>query len=648
LRTITRSNLLHGEMKIWFTLLLALLLYTSSFAQNSPELSVGANSRALLEASIDHTNDVVYDTYLSSPDAARNLAEKALLQSEKVKYPVGIARSYFNIGIIYWSQSYYPIALFYQNTALANVPPNHPRLLAQIYSIMGRTYADLKDYKRAFYYLNKSQLLAGNDGNYLGETIGQEAYVYMKLQQYDKAIQKAKLSLKLNQSVNEKEGAAIIYSRLADLYYLKKDYPRSLAYNDTAYRESIKLNMTRLRAGMYLNYAVINNDRHQFDKAINFAEKAVAVYDSIGVIAGLSNSYKILIQSYEDKNALQQALMYEKKYNRIQDSLNTVDKTKSTELIQNYFALNERLNRLAVDEKRNLDNRSRIKAQDAIINTLVFSLLVVVGALSITYYFYRHKKILSKKLREQHEAMFDQKQLIEAQAANLQMVNDLKDKILAVVGHDLRSPIANLHHTLDMFENDILTDKEVHQLMRDITPIVKGAELTLSNLLEWAGSHIKGRAIDITQVDVYPLGIEMEQTFNHLLKSKHIEFVNQASPGQKVLADENHLKVILRNLISNAIKFTGDKGHVLLITSVNDGKLTIAVEDSGRGMSDEEMEKLFHADTHFSQYGTSGELGTGIGLLLCKELVELNGSELFVNSISGKGSKFYFTLTIVN
>jgi signal transduction histidine kinase len=170
--------------------------------------------------------------------------------------------------------------------------------------------------------------------------------------------------------------------------------------------------------------------------------------------------------------------------------------------------------------------------------------------------------------------------------------------------------------------------------------------MTLSNVLEWAGSNIKGRNVNASRLDIFLLGVEMELIFNHALQKKCIEFVNQASPGQSVLADENHVKVVLRNLISNAIKFTDANGQVILSSELSDDKIIICVEDNGKGMTEQEIGKLFTLQTHFSQRGTQGESGTGIGLMLCKELVELNGGKVWVESKLNKGSKFYFSLPL--
>src|SRR3569833_2908882 len=281
--------------------------------------------------------------------------------------------------------------------------------------------------------------------------------------------------------------------------------------------------------------------------------------------------------------------------------------------------------------------------QNVVIITLTFSLIAVIALLLLTYYFYKQKKLLSEHMNLQNEALLKQNQVIEAQTANLETLGKIKDKLLAVIAHDLRTPLANLRNMADMFDMDYLSNEELHQLKKDINPMVKSAELTLSNLLEWAGNQIKGQSINVTQLDIFLMGVEMEQTFNHALLKKGISFVNEAAPGRSVTADENHIKVVLRNLISNAIKFTSNKGTIKLSSEYQDDKVIISVQDTGLGMTRENAGKLFAAETFFSSRGTSGENGLGIGLMLSKELVELNGGNIWLTSVPGKGSTFCFS-----
>lgn len=631
-------------MKAFLSLALLLFLQTAGFSQSVSQFPSTNNTVDIQQKTIDRLNDIAFNIYLEAPDSARAVAENALLLSEKSKYQLGIGRSYLNIGHVYWSQSYYPIALFYLNKALMNLPDDKPLYISNCYTIIGRTYSDLKNYKDALINLDKSEQFAHGDPDLLAEVYSERALVYKRTGRFDEAIANANKALALNRIARDKSNEAVLYGRLSGIYRLKYQDKAAIAYSDTALKASFATHNKRLRATTYVEYAEIYEHMHDYDKAILYANKGGALADSIGVVDAITASYKILISSYEGKNDIKSAMAYQKRYNKMQDSLSTFNKDKNTELIKDYFALNTRLNELAANEHNQSEIKEKVKLQRVIIITLSLSLIVMVVLLSVTYYFYKQKKAFSEKLNTQHEELIKQKQLIEAQTDNLETLSKIKDKLLAVIAHDLRTPLANLRNISDMFDADYLSNEEVHFLMKDVNPTVKSAELTLSNLLEWAGSQMKGQSINVSQLDIFELGAEMEQTFTQALQKKNIKFRNQASPGNSVLADENHIKVVLRNLVSNAIKFTDTNGRVTLKSEIEDSRIIIGVEDNGKGMSAEEISKLFIAQTHFSQRGTSGESGTGIGLMLCKELVELNGGSLWIESTPGKGSTFYFSL----
>lgn len=634
-------------MKIFIGLVLMLLMQREAFAQAESPSSSSDNTDIAAKKYIDHLNDVAYGIYLESPDSARTIAEKALLLAEKYEYQLGIGRSFLNIGHVYWSQSYYPLALVFLNKTLISLPKSEPLLISDCYNLTGRTYADLGNYKEAFNYLDKARQFAGNNAAALAEIHSERSYVYMLTKDMSQAVKEAKQALfLLNETTDDKNNIAVIYGRLSGIYRSRKDYKAALAYSDTAYRMSLAIRNNRLRSKTYIEYATVYNELHDFDKAISYAQKGAALADSIGVIDALSAAYKEMINSYEQQHDLKHAMIYQKKYIVLRDSISKFYKEKNTGLIQNYFALDARLEKIADFERHTQEIRAKVKMQRVVIISLSLSLLVVMAVLFITYYYYKQKKQLNIQLQAKHEALLEHKQLIEAQTNNLQTISKVKDKLLAVIGHDLRTPLANLRNIVEMFEADYISADEIHWLMKDINPLVKSAELTLSNLMDWAGSHIKGRSVNSSRLDIFLLGVEMEQTFNHALQRKNIEFVNQANAGQSVLADENHIKVVLRNLISNAIKFTDSKGCIKLSSAYKENKVIISIQDNGKGMSTEELGKLFFPQTHFSQPGTLGENGTGIGLLLCKELVELNGGKLWISSKPGKGSTFFFSLPL--
>jgi signal transduction histidine kinase len=599
-------------------------------------------------AKVDRLNSAAGEIFLNYPDSAHKLAGAALLLAEKIGYPFGKGRSFLELGRIYWSQSYYAISLFYLKSAISNLPKDKTLYLAEAYRALGRTYADLKDCKTALAYLDTAFRLYGNNAIGIAEVYSERAYVYNLCGVFDKAIDNARLSGVLHRETGDAGNIAVLYGRLASIYLHKKDYKTALAYNDTAFRMSLKVHNRRLLACSYVDYAALYNAAGRYTDAIAFANKGIALSDTLGVMDAETRGYNALQNAYELQHNYLKALDCQRKYSAVRDSLSNLAKQKTITLVQNYYDLSARMNSIALMTANDRVNQAKIKSQHNMIRLLLFSLAIVMCVLTFTYYFYKQKKLLSSKLQQQHRALSDQKQVIELQKANLQRANDLKDKLFAVIGHDLRSPVANLTNIISMFDDGYLSAEEVHDLMRNINPVMKGVELTLSNLVEWAGSQIKGVNVSATNVDIFLMGMEMEQTFLPALHSKKLEFLNKAYPGRGAIADENHLKVILRNLISNAIKFTPANGSITLGTTIENNELIISIKDSGKGMTEEELSKLFYINTHFSNSGTAGEKGTGIGLLLVKELVELNGGKLGVKSKAGKGSTFYFNLPLVN
>lgn len=630
------------KLRLREPVLIVMLLMTGipSFGVVKPE---AIDSAAL--KTIDTLNRQAFKSYLRWPDSARILAAKALLMAEKIGYRKGLAQAYLNMGHVYWSQAYYPVALYYINQSLTFIAPNDNKLLAECYGLMGRAYSDMRDYRKALHYIDLAKIASDHSISNLAEAYSRYANIYWLMGDFDRALESAHKALELDKKLKDFDELGITYSRFASDYHGKYDYARAILYNDSAVQVSFKVHNNRLRAKSYVEYAQIYNHIKQYDKAIIYAHKGIALGDSTGVLSAILNAYESLVDSYNGKKDLSQAMVYQKKFTIVQDSLNRFNQARNLELINEYFSLNKQISEIEHMRELNADNRVRIKQQRIIIIVLILSLLTVTVVLWAVWYLYKQKKQLSAELKQQHSELSKQKVLIESQATNLQAANNIKDKLLAVIGHDLRSPFANLRGIIEIFEADYISQDEMHQLLIEMSTIIKGTELTLLNLVEWAGGNLKAMEVKSEAVDLSQLSTEMEQTFGHQMQRKNITFRNNIAEGSLALADANHIRIVLRNLISNAVKFTYGEGLIQLSAIAVGNELVIEVEDSGKGMSDSELKKLFHMDSHFSQSGTLGEKGTGIGLILCKELVELNGGRLWVTSVPGKGSVFSIGLT---
>ena len=333
-----------------------------SFSQNISSNNTTSNPSLAIDKTVDSLNSKAYNVFLTSPDEAHKIASSALLLSEKANYALGKGRSFYNIGLINWSQSYYTISLFYLKSAISFLPKNNPVYLSDAYNALGRTYADLKNYKLALAQLDTSLYYAQNNTKQVAEVYNERAYIYYNLKSYSKAIDASNYALKLDRSINATSGIAVLYSRLCVIYTKLKDYKTAIKYNDLAHNLGIKINNRRLLSYCYLQYAVIDNETTKFDSAITYAQKSIALADSVGVMDAATKAYDALVNGYEQKGELKKALNFQKEYKVIRDSLNTIAKLKTIKLVQNYYDLNAKMNSIALMESDDKINRNKIKA----------------------------------------------------------------------------------------------------------------------------------------------------------------------------------------------------------------------------------------------------------------------------------------------
>jgi signal transduction histidine kinase len=253
-------------------------------------------------------------------------------------------------------------------------------------------------------------------------------------------------------------------------------------------------------------------------------------------------------------------------------------------------------------------------------------------------------RILSRQVINNLEMRLKVKQLkaalktVDEQSQKLATLNRNNTRLLSIVGHDVRNPLAGIKSVLNLVKEGMVEPDEFESLSGDLETQVDYAIDLLNNLVEWGVSGRKG-TIDKRSIDLSYIIRDIARMQTPAAKAKGLTLVPDVSDGLRINADEDMIRFVIRNLVQNSIKFT-ESGQITLFARDSESGTVIKVTDTGRGMSDDVKNRLFNWATRSTEKGTSGEAGSGLGLIMCKEFVDAHGGDIQVQSDLGTGSEF--------
>jgi len=277
------------------------------------------------------------------------------------------------------------------------------------------------------------------------------------------------------------------------------------------------------------------------------------------------------------------------------------------------------------------------------IEFLVFSFII------LFIYRYLLNRKTNKLLQAQNEQItLANKQLSESEQ-NLKQLNATKDKFFSIVSHDLKNPFSSLLSMASSVSEyfDSIDEEDKRTVFKKINESLKQIHILLNNLLTWSRSQsgkIEFNPVIFPLADVIDSNVDLHKL---VAEKKGVKLISNQDKNLKVYADKEMINAVIRNLIDNALKYTGKGNSIVISAKKSDSFVNVSVKDDGLGISDENIKKLFRIDVKYKQEGTSGEKGTGLGLILCKEFVEKNNGKIKVESKLGQGSVFSFSIPAI-
>ncbi len=524
----------------------------------------------------------------------------------------------------------------YLNATRIYEKENNVNKLGAAYISVANVYSDIKNIKKASEYYDKAELviLKQKDSFELSHLYFEKGILYDKENEHDTSMQYFQKAYSIGKILKNEMIITNALSAIGTNYKNQGKVALALKCYDTV--QSIYKQVNRktpdLMAALYINYGEAYSKGNDFTNAKSSFEKSISYASSAGLIDIEMNSYKSLAGIYGSQKDYPKQVFYLQKYYGLKDSLYTSDsKNKLTQLEADYNI-----------EKKNIEIvKTEAEVQNQKNQRNLFLILAIGAALLLTAL-----GIFYGRIRKKNQILHDNNILINTQKDELQTLNGVKDRLFSIISHDLRNPLVTLQSYLSLSENPKIAEQKKQEYKTHTVQAVAQTTDMLDNLLVWANMQIKDSKPNITVVDIEEAVLNATENIQSQATQKQI-LINKEINAFSALGDENIINIALRNLLTNAIKFSHENGSIFIYTYQKENAVFIAVKDEGVGMTASQIEDL---NTHENDTtkGTQGEKGSGLGIFLVRELLQKVNGELLVKSEEGKGSTFSIKLEGVN
>ena len=539
-----------------------------------------------------------YRKGLESSLAAINIFESQNLKTDLSIAYNNLANAYYNTNELDKSLEYNFKALEVRQTLNDSLDISFTlKNIASLYSIKKDHRKSIEYYDRVFNFLKSN-----NDPKLQGEILPKIGQEYLNLKEYNEAADYLVRGLRYNRRIENESGLLQTLNSIGDLNMQNGDYKIA-------------------QAQLY--------EANEIAKRINNPKELLRNYDLLTRLNSLRDNYK-------------SAFVWQGKHQQLKDSIYNADFVTVGRLDNDYEL--ERTKEVFKQQQAEQEIITKKKIND--LKLITYALIgAIITALTVLLLIYLKRKsriLYTRELEEKNAQIQLQNDEILSQSKNLEEINHVKDKLFSIVSHDLKDSVTSIKGFLDLLNEGSITKEEFEHLVPELTENANNASLLLFNLLNWSKSQMESLEPNPELFDIQSTFQEKIRLVEQKIESKKIILIDE-SQRDFVYADKSMVEIIIQNLLANAVKFSKTGDVITVSNSITDGKSLLCIEDSGVGISKDNLEKIFKSNS-FTTIGTKEEKGTGLGLTICKELVELNKGRIWVESSVGVGSKFYVEL----
>ena len=467
----------------------------------------------------------------------------------------------------------------------------------------------------------KEYQLISNTFPFYSYTKGAIGQIYLLQNKYKKAL-KIFLDLEKNYfNIKYKPQQSAILHNIGLCYFHLSKFKEAEKYllNSTSLQEKKK--DTILLIGSYMDIANVYYEQYKDNEAIPFFKKAYELSKKTSNFKIKRKAALNMAVVEENRKDLAKALVYRKEFEKWKDSLNNQNRIWAVAQVEKKLAVAQKQKQINLLEAEN-----KLKASQR--NGFFISSILLILLLTSGLFLYSQKSKANK--------------IITTQKEELNQLNKTKDKLFSIVSHDLRSSV----NLLKKSNSNLLTEIKnrnydaLGNIVNKNAAIANSSYNLLENLLNWSTMQTKQIYFNIESVDLFSIMQQVAFNYQPLFDTKNITFINKVTPATFIYADIDSLKIIIRNLLDNAIKFSNENDTIIIYNfSIKNNLESLVIEDTGIGMSEETVKDLLKDTTLLNKKRNQEEIGTGLGIHLCKTLIEKNNAQFKIESIKDMGTK---------
>lgn len=549
--------------------------------------------------------------------------------TEEARTAAGIAQNlgdaYMNLGATAEAFQNYDKAISFGERAKDSL------LLATSLNNIGESHNRINEYDKASYYLERGLEISKAIDYKPGQlrVLLNLANTRSSQSQFEEAVSLYAEALDLSNKIRPDSPPVQIQYNLGELYHRMNRPDEAEAYFQMSLKNSREMGIPQ---GIYYNSTGLGN----LEMAGNNTGNAISRFaDALEIAQKLNNppflqaAHEKLYELHKKQGEFEVALYHLEAFRTISDSMKTEERER---MLADYKT------RLEVQQKDQLNTALEAEkaAQQAQLQLQYWFLGLGVLVIAVVGIF---ATLLLKSNREKNKI----NRQLRDQKKKLEEANDVKDKLFGIVAHDLRTPLSAMTGILELVREQTLSEEEMRELFTEMEFSLQQNMNIMENLLVWAKQQMSGLNVEIRSLRAKEVVEEIVEAYKFNARHKQISLENELDSNLEVLGDYDLFKLVIRNLISNSIKFSEAGDEIVVDAKVKDDSVLFEVRDTGVGIPDKMQDKIFSDGMH-SRKGTRQEKGSGLGLNLCKESVEKQGGRIYFESTEGKGTTFYFTL----